>query len=70
MEILSRVMEIAALRIFMDLQGRYFYFGTRSFICQGTSTSRQRRNLFGLRVKLPLVSVCLIAHCPSKFAAL
>jgi len=24
-----------------------------SFICQGTSTRRQRRNLFGLRVKLP-----------------
>jgi len=23
-----------------------------SFICQGTSTRRQRRNLFGLRVKL------------------
>jgi len=24
-----------------------------SFICQGTSTSRQRRDLFGHRVKLP-----------------
>jgi len=30
-----------------------------SFICQGTSTRRQRRDLFGLRVKLPLVSTCL-----------
>jgi len=27
-----------------------------SFICQGTSTSRQRRNLFGLWVKLPSVT--------------
>jgi len=24
-----------------------------SFICQGTSTRKQQRNLFGLRVKLP-----------------
>jgi len=27
-----------------------------SFICQGTSTRRQRRNIFGLRVKLPPVT--------------
>jgi len=31
--------------------------GTRSFICQGTSIRRQRRDLFGLRVKLsPITS--------------
>jgi len=29
--------------------------GTCSFICQGTSTRRQRSDLFGLRVKLPSV---------------
>jgi len=27
-----------------------------SFICQGTSTKRQRSDLFGLRVKLPPVT--------------
>jgi len=27
-----------------------------SFICQGTSTRRQRKDLFGLRVKLPPVT--------------
>jgi len=27
-----------------------------SFICQGTSTRRQRSDLFGLRVKLPPVT--------------
>jgi len=26
-----------------------------SFICQGTSTRKQRRDLFGFRVELPLV---------------
>jgi len=30
-----------------------------SFICQGTSTRRQRSDLFGLRVKLPLVTTSL-----------
>jgi len=30
-----------------------------SFICQGTSTRRQRRDLFGLRVKLPPVTTSL-----------
>jgi len=30
-----------------------------SFICQGTSIRRQRRDLFGLRVKLPLVTTSL-----------
>jgi len=30
-----------------------------SFTCQGTSTRRQRRELFGLRVKLPPVTTCL-----------
>jgi len=30
--------------------------GTCSFICQCTSTRRQQRELFGLRVKLPLVT--------------
>jgi len=28
-----------------------------SFICQGTSTRRQRSNLFSLRVKLPPVTI-------------
>jgi len=35
--------------------GRYRY----SFICQGTSTRRQRSDLFGLRVKLPPLRVKL-----------
>jgi len=35
---------------------RYFRY---SFICQGTSTMRQRSNLFGLRVKLPPVTTSL-----------
>jgi len=30
-----------------------------SFICQGISTRIQRRNLFGLRVKLPPVTTSL-----------
>jgi len=30
-----------------------------SFICQGTSTRRQRSGLFGLRVKLSPVTTCL-----------
>jgi len=30
-----------------------------SFICQGTSTRRQRRDFFGLRVKLPTVTTSL-----------
>jgi len=30
-----------------------------SFICQGTSTRRQRRGLFSLRVKLPPVTTSL-----------
>jgi len=30
-----------------------------SFICQGISTRRQRRDLFGLRVKLPPVTTSL-----------
>jgi len=34
---------------------RYWY----SFICQGTSTRRQRRNLFSLRVRLPHVTISL-----------
>jgi len=29
---------------------------TSSFICQGASTRRQRRDLFGLQVKLPPVT--------------
>jgi len=38
--------------------------GTCSFICQGTSTRRQRKNLLGLRVKLPPVTSCLTAQSP------
>jgi len=30
-----------------------------SFICQGTSTRRQRRELFGLRVKRPPITISL-----------
>jgi len=30
-----------------------------SFVCQGTLTSRQQRDLFGLWVKLPLVTTSL-----------
>jgi len=33
-----------------------------SFICQGTSTRRQRRNLCGLRVKLPPVTTSQTTH--------
>jgi len=36
-------------------QNRFRY----SFICQGTSTRRQRSNLISLRVKLPPVTTCL-----------
>jgi len=35
------------------------YGGTCSFICQDTSTRRQRSDLFGLRVKLPPVTTSL-----------
>jgi len=35
--------------------GRFRY----SFICQGTSTKRERRDLCGLRVKLPPVTTSL-----------
>jgi len=36
------------------------YLGFRSsFICQGTSTRRRWIDLFGLRVKLPLVTTSL-----------
>jgi len=31
----------------------YFFKFRHSFICQGTSTRKQRRDFFGLRVKLP-----------------
>jgi len=30
-----------------------------SFICQGSSTRKQWRNLFGLRVELPPLTTCL-----------
>jgi len=33
-----------------------------SFNCQGTSTRRQRRDLFGLRVKLPTVTTSLTSQ--------
>jgi len=33
--------------------------GTCSFICQGTSTRKQRSGHFGLRVKLPSLTTCL-----------
>jgi len=34
----------------------WLVFDTCSFICQNTSTRRQRSDLFGLRVKLPAVT--------------
>jgi len=34
--------------------------GTCSFICQGTSTRRQRGDLYGLRVKLPPITACKV----------
>jgi len=37
----------------------WYQFGTCSFICPSTSTRRQRGNLFGLWVKLPLVTTSL-----------
>jgi len=39
----------------MTLMIRFRY----SFICQGTSTKRQRSDLFDLRVKLPPVTTSL-----------
>jgi len=33
-----------------------------SFICQGTSTRRQRSDLFGRRVNLPPVTTSLTTH--------
>jgi len=42
---------------------RIFKIGLRySFICQGNSTRRQRRDLFGFRVKLPPVTSSLTTH--------
>jgi len=42
---------------------RLFKIGLRySFNCQGTSTRRQQRDLFGFRVKLPLVTTSLITQ--------
>jgi len=42
---------------------RIFKIGFRfSFICQGTSNRRQRRDLFDLRVKLPPLTTSLTAH--------
>jgi len=38
-------------RVIGEIEFRFRY----SFTCQGTSTRRQRSDLFGLRVKLPLV---------------
>jgi len=35
-----------------------------SFICQGNSTRRQRRDLFGLRVKLPPVEAISLSAFP------
>jgi len=37
----------------------FMELSTCSFICQGTSTRRQRSDLFGLRVKLPPVTTNL-----------
>jgi len=42
---------------------RIFKIGLRySFICQGKSTRRHRRDLFGFRVKLPPVTTSLFTH--------
>jgi len=46
-----------------DLQ--YIRFRS-SIICQGTSTRRQRNDLFGLRVKLPSISTSLTTQRQSR----
>jgi len=38
--------------------------GTCSFICEGISTRRQRKDLFDLWVKLPPVTTCRITQRP------
>jgi len=49
-EILQMMIVGAARRILRRYRFKY------SFICQGTSTRRQRWELFGLRIKLPPVT--------------
>jgi len=46
------------LKFLFGLGFRFRY----SFICQGTSTRRQRRDLFDLRVKLPPVITSLTSQ--------
>jgi len=48
-------MAVIVCRLFH--KGRFRY--RHSFICQGTLTRRQRRDLFGLRVKLLPVTTSL-----------
>jgi len=51
--------EIQYLSSPQNMRTILFKFNRYSFICQGTSTRRQRRDLFGLRVKLPPVTTSL-----------
>jgi len=46
------------IRILTKTVKCYWYL-VHSFICEGTSTRRQRRDLFGLLVKLPPVTTSL-----------
>jgi len=45
--------------ITIELLNAYDRGSKHSFIYQGTSTRRQRRNLFGLKIKLPPVTTSL-----------
>jgi len=48
-----------AVRWSYDFASDYTFRYRYSFICQGTSTRRQRSELYGLRVKLPPVTTSL-----------
>jgi len=50
------------LDVFFPFFGTDFFRFRYSFICQGTSTRRQWKSLFGLRVKLPPVTTSLITQ--------
>jgi len=51
-------------RLFLEKSARFccFLLALCSFICQGTSTMKQRSDLFGLRVKQPPVTTSLTTH--------
>jgi len=55
LDALTHLPHVDVLKVDIFLRFRY------SFICQGTSTRRQRRDFFGFRVKLPPVTIPLSA---------